>query len=71
MSLQSWSADGLLVPHRVSRDEVAALWSRGTHTSIPSPTRESGDTYLNSVADSEEWYVRRAVAGNRYVSPDC
>jgi len=25
--------------------------------------RESGDTYLNSAARLEEWYVRRAAAG--------
>jgi len=32
MSLQSWSADGLLVPHRVSRDEVAALLAMVHHS---------------------------------------
>ena len=32
MSLQSWSADGRLVPHRVSRDEVAALLAMVHHS---------------------------------------
>jgi hypothetical protein len=32
MSLQSWSADGLLVPHPVSRDEVAALLAMVHHS---------------------------------------